>query len=97
VKPGVTHSGDNTTGDGAGDDETIRIDLDKVEHSTKELYVTVNIYNSGATFKDVHNAYVRLCSVGSSKFAAGHEMARYPLDGEISSRGLIFCRLVRHD
>ena len=34
VQKGVTHSGDNTTGDGAGDDETIRIDFDKIPPTT---------------------------------------------------------------
>jgi len=96
-KPGVTHSGDNTTGDGAGDDETIRIDFDKVPANTHELFITVNIYSSGATFMDVRNAYVRVCNPGNQKFTAGHEMARYPLDGQLKSRGLIFCRFVRQN
>ena len=52
-EPGISHSGDNTTGDGDGDDETIRIDLDKVPKETSELFITVNIYSNGKTFKDV--------------------------------------------
>jgi stress response protein SCP2 len=44
-KPGVEHAGDNTTGDGDGDDEVIRIDLTKLSSHVKELYITVNIYS----------------------------------------------------
>ena len=54
--------GDNTTGEGAGDDEKIRIDFDKVPKEVFELFVTVNIYSNGKTFNDVSNAYIRLCS-----------------------------------
>jgi len=57
----VTHRGDNTSGDGAGDDERIRIDLDNVSQETKELYVTINIYSENVKFYSVKDAYVRLC------------------------------------
>jgi tellurium resistance protein TerD len=47
---GVFHRGDNTTGDGAGDDERIRIDLLKVPRNIEELFVTVNIYTGNYSF-----------------------------------------------
>jgi len=59
---GIKHRGDNTTGEGSGDDERIRIDLDKVNSKTEEIFVVVNIYSNGVTFRKVSNAYVRLCS-----------------------------------
>ena len=93
--PGVTHRGDNTTGDGDGDDEVIRIDLDKVPQAVAELYVTVNIYSNNITFHKVKDAYVRLCVAGAGKFNAGHELADYPLDGNLPCRGIVFCRLHR--
>jgi tellurium resistance protein TerD len=96
--PGVSHAGDNTTGDGDGDDEQIRIDLDKVAGNVAELFITVNIYSNGKTFGDVHDAYVRLCSVakGGSFYQAGHTLAKYPLDGQLKTRGMVFARLTRH-
>jgi len=42
---GVTHRGDNRTGDGDGDDELIRIDLNQVPAGTIELFVVVNIFS----------------------------------------------------
>jgi len=97
IGPGVTHRGDNTTGDGAGDDERIRIDLDQVSDKTSELYVTINIYTGNTKFNKVKDSYVRLCVAdASSKFGAGHELADYPLDGNLPCRGIVFCRLKRH-
>jgi stress response protein SCP2 len=94
---GVTHRGDNTSGDGAGDDERIRIDLANVKSSTQELYVTINIYTSNISFHQVKDAYVRLCVAGTrGQFDAGHELADYPLDGNLPCRGIVFCRLARH-
>ena len=58
---GMQHRGDDISGKGDGDDERMRIDFDKVPLDTKELYVCVNIYSSGTTFKDVRQAYIRVC------------------------------------
>ena len=82
---GIQHSGDNTTGDGDGDDELIRIDFDQVDSKSVELYVVVNIYTSWAKFSDVSNAYMRICVKDPNKgqFSPGHELARYTLDRNI--------------
>jgi stress response protein SCP2 len=87
--PGVKHRGDNTTGDGDGDDEVIFVELNKVKPSVHNLVFVVNMYSS-ATFARVSNSYVRLVS-------GTHELARYKLDGSVQSRGLIFCRLTRKE
>lgn len=93
--PGVWHRGDNTTGAGSGDDEMIQIDLSAVPPEVAELYVTVNVYTQSASFKDVYDAYVRLAVAGSKRFQPKHELARYPLDGKLTCRGIVFCRLAR--
>lgn len=92
---GISHRGDNTTGAGSGDDERIRIDLHQVPLQTTELYVTVNIYSNGITFSKVRNAYVRVTSAKNHTFDTGHIFAKYPLDGSIPTRGLVFIRFVR--
>ena len=56
----------------------------------------MNIYSNGYSFGNVRDAYVRVCGVGKSQFAAGHEMASFKLDSKQKSRGIIFCRFVRH-
>ena len=86
---GIFHSGDNTTGDGAGDDEVINVSLKSTGISDGDsLVAVVNVYSSGASFgKSVRNAYVRL-------FAKGHTLAKYKLDSSVKSRGFVFCELV---
>ena len=65
--------------------------------STKEIYVTVNIYTENTKFYKVKDAYVRLCVLDNRQaFGAGHELADYPLDGNLPCRGIVFCRLTRH-
>ena len=89
---GLFHQGDNTTGAGSGDDETIKINLSQAAKRGGvgvSLIVTVNVYSSGASFaRSVRNAYVRLYASGNK------ELARYKLsDGAVTERGLIFAEM----
>eukprot|EP01065_Artemidia_motanka_P004015 TRINITY_DN1193_c0_g1_i1.p1 TRINITY_DN1193_c0_g1~~TRINITY_DN1193_c0_g1_i1.p1 ORF type:complete len:701 (+),score=227.11 TRINITY_DN1193_c0_g1_i1:74-2104(+) len=86
----VRHGGDNLTGAGSGDDERIDVDLDRIPQNVSTLWIVVNIYTSGKTFKLVRDAYVRLCAVQT-----GFPLARFPLTGHVTSRGLVFCRIFR--
>lgn len=59
----VRHSGDNITGDGAGDDEVITIDLKSVPSKYNRLIFVVNIYdciNRKQDFGMIQNAYIRI-------------------------------------
>jgi tellurium resistance protein TerD len=92
---GLYHQGDNTTGAGSGDDETIRMDLAQAASRggpATSLIVVVNVYSAGASFdRSVKNAYVRLYMPEGNK-----ELARYKLsDGAVSSRGLVFAEIYR--
>ncbi len=55
----IRHSGDNRTGDGDGDDETIHVDLNRVPSEVKSLVFTVNSF-TGQNFGKVANATCRL-------------------------------------
>ena len=46
----ITHSGDNRTGAGSGDDETISINLEKVDSSVETLWAVITIYTYSSTF-----------------------------------------------
>lgn len=95
---GIKHRGDNTTGAGSGDDERIRIDFNKVSRDTAELFVVVNIYTDGITFKKVKDAYVRVCVAKEAKgFDPGHVIAKYPLDESVATKGLVFTRFTRNN
>jgi tellurium resistance protein TerZ len=86
----TTHTGDNLTGEGEGDDEQIIVNLDKVPATIKYLVFTVNSFR-GQTFNEVDNAFCRLVDDKSGK-----EIARYTLSGGGSHTGLIMAKLYRH-
>ena len=88
-RPGVECMGDNTSGVGEGDDETMVIHLDQVEKKVTALAIVVTIYSLNRTFAEVENSYVRLMS------DAGHVYAKYALNGALTKNGLVFCMLVR--
>ncbi len=62
----VQHSGDNLTGEGAGDDESITVDLGRIPQEATALVFTVNSF-SGQKFTDVAKAYCRLVDDASGR------------------------------
>ena len=60
----IEHHGDNRTGDGDGDDETITIDLNNVPSEVETILASITIYNEPnaekVVFGRVKNATVRL-------------------------------------
>jgi len=87
----VTHTGDNRTGAGDGDDEQIIVDLSTVPANVKSLVFTVNSF-TGQNFSTVQNAYCRLLDTGSGK-----EVARYDLSVQGSHTAQIMAKLYRHN
>ncbi|MBE6025180.1 MAG: TerD family protein [Cellulosilyticum sp.] len=73
----VCHRGDNLTGEGAGDDEQIFIELKAVPSHINRLIFTVNIYDCISRKQDfgmIKNAFIRVVDV-----ATHQEIARYNL------------------
>src|SRR5881409_3997811 len=57
----VAHSGDNLTGEGEGDDESIKVDLSRVPADVDKIVFTVSIYDAESrqqSFGQVRNAYI---------------------------------------
>lgn len=78
----VKHNGDNRTGAGDGDDESIEVNLSKVPSNIKKLVFTVTIYdaeNRRQNFGQVSNSYIRLTNQ-----ATGEELVRYDLGEDFS-------------
>jgi stress response protein SCP2 len=48
------------TGEGAGDDETIKIHLPNVSSNVQTIWPVITIYTHGKQFDDVENAYIRI-------------------------------------
>jgi len=61
TEPGVTLSADNTTGAGDGDDESMVIDLDKVEAEITSIAIGIIAY-AGADISTAKNVHFRVCN-----------------------------------
>src|SRR6476620_3192595 len=73
----VVHSGDNTTGAGDGDDETVTIDLTKVPADVDKIIFAVTIHEAETrrqNFGMVSKAFVRCVNANGNA-----EIARYDL------------------
>ena len=92
----VRHLGDNLTGEGAGDDEEILVDLSKVSSSVLEIIFVVTIYEAEQrrqNFGQVSNALIRLVNEENKQ-----EVLRYELDEDYSTeRAIEFGRLYRKE
>lgn len=92
----VTHTGDNRTGEGDGDDETIIIDFHKVPQNIAKIAITVTIHDAlarGQNFGQISNAFVRVVNKEN-----GEEVLRYDLSEDFSiETALVFCELYRHN
>ncbi|MFV2120460.1 TerD family protein, partial [Streptomyces sp. Act-28] len=85
----IRHSGDNLTGEGAGDDEVITVDLGRLPAEATGLVFTVNSF-SGQKFTEVAKAYCRLLDA-----ATGEELVRFDLTGAEPRTGVMMCKLIR--
>jgi stress response protein SCP2 len=85
----VQHSGDNLTGAGSGDDETITVHLGGLPPEVTGLVFTVNSY-SGQKFSNVAKAYCRLLDA-----ASGEELVRFDLTGGEARTGVLMAKLIK--
>jgi tellurium resistance protein TerD len=92
----VRHAGDNLTGEGEGDDETISVDLNAVPATVHKIVFPVSIYD-GATrkqsFGQVRKAFIRVINAADNA-----EIARYDLSEDASTEAaMIFGELYRNE
>lgn len=75
----VHHTGDNITGQGEGDDESIEIMLDKIPSTIDRLAVIVNIYEAktkGQDFGQVNSSFIRLVDADTKVEFARHDLQK---------------------
>lgn len=85
----IKHTGDNTTGEGDGDDESIKVDLGRLPSNVEYLVFTVNSF-TGQNFNEVENAYCRIVEENTSR-----ELARFNLSEKGGHTGVIMAVLTR--
>ena len=92
----VEHTGDNRTGAGDGDDESVKIDLSKVPAEIQKIAITVTIHEGesrGQNFGQVQNAFIRIVNDQSNT-----EIVRFDLNEDYSTEtAMIFGELYRHN
>lgn len=94
--PGVKHSGDNLTGAGDGDDETITVSFAELPAECDEVYLGLNIYNQpSASLGQVKNAF---CRAYNAEDPAKASIIRYDLSEDYgSANGIILGKLYKHN
>lgn len=78
----VEHTGDNLTGAGDGDDETIKVDLSKLPNGCEKIAFVVTIHdaeNRRQNFGQVRNAFVRIYDPNTNE-----EVLKYDLGEDFS-------------
>jgi tellurium resistance protein TerD len=92
----VEHTGDNLTGEGDGDDESIKVDLSKLPATVKKIAVSVTIHdadNRNQNFGQVSNAFVRIVNE-----VDGQEAIRFDLSEDYSTEtAMNFGELYNHN
>ncbi len=91
----VEHAGDNLTGEGDGDDETLTVDLVAVPREVQRIVFPVSIYEADLrhqNFGQVRNAFIRVVNR-----ADGRELARYDLTEDASTEtAMVYGELYRY-
>jgi tellurium resistance protein TerZ len=85
----VVHTGDNRTGLGDGDDESIKVQLDRLPGNVSEIVFIVNSF-TGQNFSQIENAFCRLVDETN-----GQEIARYELSGSGTHTAQIMAKVSR--
>jgi tellurium resistance protein TerD len=91
----VGHSGDNRTGAGDGDDETVTVELSRVPAEVERIAVCVTIHEADArrqNFGQVQRAFVRCVNAANNS-----EIARFDLSEDGSTEtALVFGEIYRN-
>jgi len=91
----VEHTGDNRTGVGEGDDEAIRVDLNRIPQDVQKIAVSVTIHEADQrrqNFGMVANAFIRVVNDETQR-----EIARYDLSEDAGTEtAMIFGEVYRN-
>lgn len=92
----VEHTGDNRTGAGDGDDEALKVTLDKVPPAIHRIVVCVTIHeaeNRRQNFGQVSGAFMRIVNLDNDM-----EIVRFDLSEDYSTEtAMIFGEVYRHN
>ena len=91
----VAHQGDNTSGEGEGDDEQVKVNLEKLPAEVDKLIFAVTIHDFATrkqNFGMVQKAFIRVVND-----ADGKELARFDLSEDASTEtAMVFGEIYRN-
>lgn len=91
----IEHTGDNRTGAGDGDDEMIKVDLQRVPSDIDKLVLGVTIHDADAkrqNFGMIDSAFIRIVNQDNNR-----EIVRYDLSEDMSiETAMLFGEVYRH-
>jgi tellurium resistance protein TerD len=91
----VVHQGDNTSGEGEGDDEQVKVNLEKLPAEVDKLVFAVTIHDFDSrkqNFGMVQKAFIRVVND-----ADGKELARFDLSEDASTEtAMVFGEIYRN-
>lgn len=91
----IVLSGDNRSGEGEGDDESVKVNLAGVPADVEKIAVCINIHEAAQrnqNFGQVSNAFVRVLNEET-----GEELMRYDLAEDYSiETGIVVAEIYRH-
>ena len=96
INGGIRHRGDNRTGAGDGDDETISVFLEAIPFDILHAYIVLTIYQGYEKEQNMamaRNAYIRLVNEETNE-----EIVRYKMDADLkehSETGAVVAALNR--
>ena len=92
----VVHTGDNRTGEGEGDDESLNVDLLTVPSTAEKIVFAVSIYEPEQrrqNFGQVRNAFIRVVNRDDN-----NELVRFDLTEDASTEtAMVFGELYRYN
>ena len=92
----VEHTGDNRSGLGDGDDETLLVNLSKVAPEVEKIAITITIHDAQArsqNFGQITNAFIRIVNQDTQV-----ELVRFDLAEDYSTEtAMVFGEVYRHN
>lgn len=92
----VEHTGDNRSGQGDGDDETLLVNLSKVAPEVEKIAITVTIHDAqarGQNFGQIANPFIRVVNQDTNV-----EVVRFDLAEDYSTEtAMVFGEVYRHN
>ncbi|CUB06658.1 TerD family protein [Marinomonas fungiae] len=92
----IEHTGDNRTGAGDGDDESLKVNLEALPADINKIVFVVTIHDAvvrNQNFGQVSGAFIRLVNEDS-----GAEVTRFDLSEDASTEtAMLFAELYRHN